>query len=152
MKKIIYLMMAFVTLTLLTGCNDKKYVGSKVEKTLSVLQNGELVLEEKDVDWKIERNAEDGTYTLFMNKTHFVEAMPRLDMEVRGMVNQTTTTDFVFKYATDATVPFYNGEDMPQFVMRNFLCEISISRNAQIRFSCVGHDVIYSEIWTDIYE
>lgn len=152
MKKIIYLIAAVATLAFSTACENKKYVGSKVEKTLSVYQDGELVFEDTDIDWKIERNMEDGTYTLFMNKTHFVEAMPRLDMEVRGMVNQAETTYYVFKYVTDETIPYWNGEEFPRYVITDFYCAVAITQNAVIEFTCAGYDVYYKEIWTDIYE
>lgn len=151
MKKVIYLMAAFAVLALSTACNERKYVGSQVDIALQVYQDGELVFEDKDVSWNFEQQP-DGTFTLFMNKTRFVEAMPMLDMEVRGLVNRSTTADIMFKYETEQTIPYYAGTEFPRYVMTDFSCIIYMSRNAVIRFTCTGYNVIYTETWTDIYE
>lgn len=146
--------MAAIAVIALTGSCTKKqrYVGTEFEITLQVSMNGTVAYEEKDVKWELAYNQEDNTYTLLMNRTRFIEAMPYLDMEVRGMTNQATFLLDAFLFDDDAIVPYYNGEPMPRYEMTDFHCRIDINGSCEISFTCTGFQVLYTVVRHDIYE
>ena len=152
-KRLFYAMAAIAVIVSTTACQkEKQRIGTEYEITLQVSMNGEVVYEEKDVTWNLAYNKEDNTYTLIMNRTRFIEAMPYLDMEVRGMNNMSTFPLDAFVFNADSIVPYYNGEPMPRYEMTDFYCKIDIFGAGETTFTCVGFQVRYSVIAHDIYE
>ena len=112
---------------------SRTYVGT-VEVT------GAMPFTDPDVEWAIEQE-EDGSYTLFMNKTKFSDQMPfRMDMEVRGMENQ--GSDGMFAFETDSIIPYYNGEQQESRIMTDFKCEAD-DETISVVFVCMGLNVNY---------
>lgn len=153
-KRVFYLIAAIAVIASTTACKkEKQRIGTEYEITLQVSMNGEVVYEEKDAAvWHLSQNQEDGTYTLAMNRTRFIEAMPYLDMEVRGMTNMASFPLDAFVFNADSIVPYYNGEPMPRYEMTDFYCKIDIFGAGETTFTCVGFQVRYLVVAHDIYE
>lgn len=149
MKKILFYAMAAIALFAFAACEKEKNQNEGPHNgiALQVYKGGELVFEDKEVKWHLEEQSEEQTFTLFMDKTRFVAEMPMLNMEVRGLVNQSTAENVAFQYETDNIIPYYNGAEYPRYVMTNFSCIRDISQNTKVQFTCAGYDVVYTEIY-----
>lgn len=107
---------------------------------LRTSQNGVEAFADEDAVWRLERQG-DGTYTLFMDKTHFVKEMPMLDMEVRGLANE-SGHDLIFDCNTDSIVPYFNDRAFQQYVMTDFHCTLKDTL-LTVFFHCAGYEVSY---------
>lgn len=93
---------------------------------------------DSDMRFELVREA-GGTYTLEMNRVHFVEAMPRLDITVPGIALGTD-----YKFSIGSIIPAYNGQPMPQYVMTGF--ELTVDRGEdmlEVKFDCFKMHVEY---------
>lgn len=155
MKKI-FMIMAAAAMLFVTACekDDAENGGTgedgmeqegddKTEQIfgLRTSQNGETVFTDGETVWRLEKQS-DGTYTLFMDKTHFVERMPMLDMEVRGLVNESGHDD-TFAFSTDEIIPYFNDTEFPSYILYDFDCTLN-NGIVRVTFLCVGYEVSYA--------
>lgn len=137
-------MAATAAMFVFTACDTKEpYLPEEDIDFIEVSQNGTTVFTEQDVEWRLAEQ-EDGTYTLYMDQTHFIQAMPMLDMEVRGLVNNYAAdyADTFFKCEAASIVPYYSGREMPSYTLTKFKCEAD-DNYITASFTCVGYDVKY---------
>lgn len=142
MKKI--LMMCVVALATI-ACGDKEPLIEKPD-VLTVKQNGEAVYTDNEVTWRIVPSAATVTpalYSLYMDGTRFVEAMPMLDMEVLDLANQHAKPEEHFLHEAESVVPSIKGNPMPRYTLTNFRCEVTDWEVLKVSFTCVGYDVTY---------
>lgn len=147
MKKLLYFIVAVAAITFGSSCEDNfKGVNHIVEYCrLQVFRDGEMVFDDTNANWTFEKQ-DDGTYTLYMNETRFVEAMPMLDMEVRGMENDSASSDDAFNFAAAAIVPYYAGVEYPRYTLTDFSCKVSADgNNMEVGFNCAGYVVVYTK-------
>ena len=113
---------------------------------LVVKRGGAVVYTDSEAKWRFEPNLAAVTpaqFDLFMDGTRFVEQMPLLDMEVRGMVNQHAKPEQNFLYEAAAVVPSIKGNPMPNYTLTNFRCEMESWAVLKVSFECMGCKVNY---------
>ncbi|MBP3481936.1 MAG: hypothetical protein J6K28_00910 [Alistipes sp.] len=141
MKKLILLGIAFLTMT---ACDDKEPNLIPVIDVIEVYDSeGRNVYHESGVEWRLMENP-DGKYTLYMDKTRFIDGMPYLDMEVRNLENQydASFNDDFFKNDTPEAIPYHNGVAMPNYTLYDFKCETD-EEAVNVKFRCMKYDVRY---------
>lgn len=139
MKKFLFAILAFAAVASTTGC--KKEETPEFDQRLSVSQNGTEVYVDDATVWRLEKQ-DDNTWTLYLDRTRFVEGMPFLDMEVRNLPNASESNS-VFTYISDSVIPYYNGVEYPRYEMTGFACELDRNGELEVAFTCVGYDVRY---------
>ncbi len=137
-------MMCMVVLAMV-ACGD---VEPNIEKpdVLTVKQNGTVVYSDNEVVWRLVPSVAEVVpplFTLCMDGTRFVEAMPLLDMEVLDMPNQHTDPENFFLYEAESVVPSIMNNPMPRYTLTNFRCEVEYGEVMEVSFGCIGYEVKY---------
>lgn len=79
---------------------------------------------------------------LMMNRTQFAERMPRLDIEVPGVVPDESGV-----FAADSIIPILHGQPMAQYVMTDFkLAADKADNRLGVEFDCMTMHVVYSGV------
>lgn len=141
MKKLIFFCIAAV---FAAACDNKEPNLIPVIDVVEVYDDtGHNVYHEAGVEWRLEVG-EDGKYTLYMDKTRFVQGMPYLNMEVRNLDNQSSPqlSDVGFEYSASEVVPYYNGLLKAEYTLYNFRCDTE-DDTLNVRFRCMSYDVRY---------
>ena len=144
MKKLFYAMAIFAAMAFTTACdkNEEPELPTEPVFSLQVYMNDKLMLEQNDIEWAL-RTEEDGTCTLYMDKTRFVEMMPYLDLRVPGLQNQSSESG-VFSFSAQAITPLYAGQPYPQYELSQFVCEQNAADGTlSVTFYCIGFKVVY---------
>ena len=147
MKRILCFIALFTAAVCGTSCERNYGPAPTVISThLQVFSSGELAFEDYLVKWELEKQQDD-TYTLYMNDTRFVEGMPMLDMEVRGMVNGAQSEEGLgFSFKTQSIIPYYAGKEYDRYTLTGFSCSASNDGNdMEVTFTCAGYDVTYTQ-------
>ena len=141
MKKLIFFCVAIMAMT---ACDNKEPNLIPIIDVIEVYDDtGRNIYHETGVEWRLEMGA-DGKYTLYMDKTRFIQGMPYLNMEVRNLENQSGSqlSDVGFIYSASEVVPYYNGLLMPNYTLYNFSCDTE-EDVLNVRFKCMTYDVRY---------
>lgn len=140
MKKLLFICLAALAMA---SCSDKEPNLISTIDVLIVYDGNGIAYEEGDVKWRLTKQ-DDGTYTLYMDQTRFIENMPYLDMEVKGLENQYAPdfADYYFKFDADEIIPTFNGQNMTQYALTDFHCDTD-EQALNVRFKCMGYDVRY---------
>ncbi len=139
-----FLMMCAVALAMV-ACGD---VEPNIQKpdVLTVKQNGTVVYSDNEVVWRLVPSVAEVVpplFTLYMDGTRFVEAMPLLDMEVLDMPNQHSNLEDYFLYEAESVVPSIKGNQMPLYTLTNFRCAVEYGEKMEVTFECKGYEVKY---------
>ncbi len=147
--KNIFLILA--SLLLFTACGDEKYneppktnakgyLGTlKTEK----LDDSSKTYNDGDVNFEIDFNT-NGTATLTMRNTHFVERMPRLTMVVPGIsASAEVLGSRTLSCGAEGIVPMCEGIAYDQYKITNLTGKVQ-SGNLILEFNCIGYKVNYN--------
>ncbi len=140
MKKLLFICLAALAMV---SCSDKEPNLLPTIDVLIVYDGNSIAYEESNVKWRLSKQ-NDGTYTLYMDQTRFIENMPYLDMEVNNIENQYAPdfADMYFKFDAAEVIPTFNGQNMTQYALTDFHCDTD-EQALNVRFKCMGYDVRY---------
>ncbi|MDE5637927.1 MAG: hypothetical protein K2I43_07955 [Alistipes sp.] len=143
MKKLFVTILAAAAL-LCTACGDKQEVFEEIHAStteVTPLPGSRFdAFTDHDAAFRL-IDADDGTKTLAMERVKFVAEMPRISIEVRGIVLSDDG-----RYTAESVIPYYNGEQMPRYEITGLAVELGSGPFAALKvsFDCFTMHVEYT--------